>query len=160
MPVTTTGNGRGALISASDALTVLSSGAGEPISRDSWQNDDRWAVALRDLPLDIRSARLLRLGPGSRIHEHRDYDLGGPQADCRLHIPLLSSPDVDFMLESRCIPMSAGECCFLDLVRPHSVDNWGQQERDLRQCRPGSPGAVTDGHFCLVSVRDEAPDPD
>jgi hypothetical protein len=129
-----------ALISASDALTALSSGAGEPISRDSWQNDDRWAVALRDLPLDIRSARLLRLGPGSRIHEHRDYDLGGPQADCRLHIPLLSSPDVDFMMESQRIPMSAGECWFLDLARPHSVDNWGQQERVhlVLDCRPNA----------------------
>lgn len=129
-----------ALISAADALTALSSGAGEPTPRDSWQNDECWAVALRDLPLDIRSARLLRLGPGSRIHEHRDYDLGGLDADCRLHIPLLSSPDVDFMLESQRIPMSAGECWFLDLARPHSVDNWGQAERVhlVLDCRPNA----------------------
>ncbi|MCQ2997735.1 aspartyl/asparaginyl beta-hydroxylase domain-containing protein [Pseudomonas syringae] len=127
-----------ALISAADALTTLSSGVGEPTPRDPWQNDDRWAVALRDLPLDIRSARLLRLGPGSRIHEHRDYDLSGPEADCRLHVPLISSPDVDFMLESQRIPMNAGECWFLDLARSHSVDNWGQTERVhlVLDCRP------------------------
>ena len=129
-----------ALISAVDALTELSSGAGEPISRDPWRTDDRWATALRDLPLDIRSARLLRLGPGSRIHEHRDYDLGGPKADRRLHIPLLSSPDVDFMLDRQRIPMNAGECWFLDLARPHSVDNWGQQDRVhlVLDCRPNA----------------------
>ncbi len=129
-----------ALISAADALTELSSGAGDPITRDPWRADERWAKALRDLPLEIRSARLLRLGPGSRIHEHRDYDLGGPQADLRLHIPLLSSPDVDFMLDRQRIPMNAGECWFLDLARPHSVDNWGQQERIhlVLDCRPNA----------------------
>ncbi|GFM68515.1 aspartyl/asparaginyl beta-hydroxylase domain-containing protein [Pseudomonas lijiangensis] len=129
-----------ALISAADALTELSSGAGEAISRDPWLTDECWAAALRDLPLDIRSARLLRLGPGSRIHEHRDYDLDGPQADRRLHIPLLSSPDVDFMLDRQRIPMNAGECWFLDLARPHSVDNWGQQDRVhlVLDCRPNA----------------------
>ncbi|MFJ4143446.1 aspartyl/asparaginyl beta-hydroxylase domain-containing protein [Pseudomonas sp. NPDC089734] len=127
-----------ALISAADALTELSPGTGHPIQRDPWRTDERWARALRDLPLDIRCARLLRLGPGSRIHEHRDYDLDGLEADRRLHIPLLSSPDVDFMLDGQRIPMSAGECWFLDLSRPHSVDNWGQDERIhlVLDCRP------------------------
>ncbi|WP_122317401.1 aspartyl/asparaginyl beta-hydroxylase domain-containing protein [Pseudomonas cichorii] len=129
-----------ALISAADALTELSPGTGEPILRDPWCSDPRWAAALRDLPVDIRCARLLRLGPGGRIHEHRDYDLDGPQADRRLHIPLLSSPDVDFMLDRQRIPMSAGECWFLDLARPHSVDNWGRQERVhlVLDCRPNA----------------------
>lgn len=81
--------------------------------------DERWQMALRDWPLEIVSARLLRLGPGGRIHEHRDYDLGGPDADLRLHVPLLSAPGVDFWLDGQIMPMAAGECWFLDLARPH-----------------------------------------
>jgi len=112
-----------ALISAADALTELSPGRGEPLLREPWLRDERWRHGLRNLSLGIVSARLLRLGPGARIHEHRDYDLNGPDADRRLHIPLLSPPNVDFWLDGQRVPMAAGECWFLDLARPHRVDN-------------------------------------
>ncbi|WP_445181322.1 aspartyl/asparaginyl beta-hydroxylase domain-containing protein [Pseudomonas sp. McL0111] len=128
-----------ALISASDALTELSPGRGEPLHRAPWRLDERWQTGLRDLPLEIVSARLLRLAPGAQIHEHRDYDLDGPDADLRLHIPLLSPPEVDFWLDGEKVPMQAGECWFLDLARPHRVDN---RDTSLRvhlvlDCRPG-----------------------
>ncbi|MNF62226.1 L-proline cis-4-hydroxylase [compost metagenome] len=127
-----------ALVSAVDALTELSPGRGEPLQRAPWLLDDRWRQALLGLPLEIVSARLLKLGPGSRIHEHRDYDLEGPGADLRLHIPLLSPPNVDFLLDGLRIPMTAGECWFLDLSRPHSVDNRDSRERVhlVIDCRP------------------------
>lgn len=118
-----------ALISPADALTELSSGQGAPVEREPWQQDADWRTALEHLPLEIRSARLLRLGPGGRIHEHSDYDLAAPDADRRLHIPLFSPPHVDFMLDGQRVTMVAGECWFLDLARRHSVDNWGEGER-------------------------------
>ncbi|MGL6247436.1 aspartyl/asparaginyl beta-hydroxylase domain-containing protein [Pseudomonas sp.] len=128
-----------ALVSAADALTELSPGRGEPQLRAPWLRDPRWQQGLRDLSLDIVSARLLRLGPGGKIHEHRDYDLGGPDADLRLHIPLLSPPHVDFMLDGQRMPMAEGECWFLDLSRPHRVDNRDTQARVhlVLDCRPG-----------------------
>lgn len=127
-----------ALISAADALSELSCGRGQPLHRAAWSADSRWHAALRDWPLDIVSARLLRLGPGARIHEHRDYDLGGADADLRLHVPLLSPPEVDFWLDQQRIPMLAGECWFLDLSRPHRVDNRGAEPRIhlVIDCRP------------------------
>ncbi|MGE8146389.1 aspartyl/asparaginyl beta-hydroxylase domain-containing protein [Pseudomonas frederiksbergensis] len=129
-----------ALISAADALTELSPGLGEPLLRTPWLRDVRWQQALRDLPLEIVSARLLRLGPGGQIHEHRDYDLGEPDADLRLHIPLLSPPHVDFMLDGQRMPMAAGECWFLDLSRPHRVDNRDRSARVhlVLDCRPSA----------------------
>ncbi|MHC8392129.1 aspartyl/asparaginyl beta-hydroxylase domain-containing protein [Pseudomonas sp. LB3P93] len=138
-----------ALVSAADALTELSPGRGEPLLRAPWLRDLRWQQGLRDLPLEIVSARLLRLGPGGQIHEHRDYDLGGPDADLRLHIPLLSPPQVDFMLDGQRMPMAAGECWFLDLSRPHRVDNRDTQARVhlVLDCRPGVwlEQAIVDG---------------
>ncbi|WP_248744080.1 MULTISPECIES: aspartyl/asparaginyl beta-hydroxylase domain-containing protein [unclassified Pseudomonas] len=129
-----------ALISAADALTELSPGTAEPVQRAPWLNDLRWQQALQDLPLEIVSARLLRLGPGGQIHEHRDYDLDGPDADLRLHIPLLSPPAVDFWLDGLRMPMVAGECWFLDLARPHRVDNRDSTARIhlVLDCRPGA----------------------
>ncbi|MFJ3486905.1 aspartyl/asparaginyl beta-hydroxylase domain-containing protein [Pseudomonas sp. NPDC090202] len=127
-----------ALISQADAPSELAPGQGPAVERAPWLGDPHWRLALKDLLLEIRSARLLRLGPGSCIHEHRDYDLHGEDADRRLHIPLLSPPDVDFMLEDRRVPMSAGECWFLDLARAHSVDNHGAHARIhlVLDCRP------------------------
>ncbi|PWB31957.1 aspartyl beta-hydroxylase [Pseudomonas sp. SDI] len=127
-----------ALIAPADASSELAPGTGPAVQRPAWLNDSRWQQGLGHLPLAIRSARLLRLGPGAQIHEHRDYDLGGPDADLRLHIPLLSPEQVDFMLEGQRIPMRAGECWFLDLERPHSVDNHDQLPRIhlVLDCRP------------------------
>lgn len=127
-----------ALISAVDALTPLSPGRGQPVQRALWSEDARWHEALRDWPLEIVSARLLRLGPGGCIHEHRDYDLGGANADLRLHVPLLSPLGVDFWLDGQRIPMTAGECWFLDLSLPHRVDNHSSQPRIhlVLDCRP------------------------
>lgn len=101
-----------ALISAVDAPSELAPGKGQPVPREPWRQDPDWQQALRHLPLRIVSARLLRLGPGARIHEHRDYDLGGPDADLRLHIPLLSPPRVDFLLDGQRMPMLAGSAGF------------------------------------------------
>jgi hypothetical protein len=138
-----------ALISAADALTELAPGRGEPLLRGPWRRDARWQQGLRDLPLEIVSARLLRLGPGGQIHEHRDYDLGEPDADLRLHIPLLSPPQVDFLLDGQRMPMAAGECWFLDLSRPHRVDNRARCARIhlVLDCRPGVwlEQAIVDG---------------
>lgn len=129
-----------ALVSAADALTELSPGRGEPVPRGPWLRDERWQKGLRNLSVDIVSARLLRLGPGGKIHEHRDYDLDGPQADRRLHIPLLSPPNVDFWLDGQRMPMQVGECWFLDLARRHRVDNRDTSARVhlVLDCRPGA----------------------
>jgi hypothetical protein len=156
-----------ALISAADALTELSPGRGKPLLRAPWLRDVRWQQGLRDLPLEIVSARLLRLGPGGQIHEHRDYDLGEPDADLRLHIPLVSAPQVDFLLDGQRMPMAAGECWFLDLSRPHRVDNRGTRARIhlVLDCRPGAwlEQAIIDGelttpnpdvvHGCLAQFK-------
>ena len=127
-----------ALISSADALTELSPGQAASVPRAPWLRDERWQRGLHALSLEIVSARLLRLGPGGRIHEHRDYDLDGPQADLRLHIPLLSPPAVDFWLEDRRVPMAVGECWFLDLARAHRVDNRDASARIhlVLDCRP------------------------
>ncbi|HSP63265.1 MAG TPA: aspartyl/asparaginyl beta-hydroxylase domain-containing protein [Pyrinomonadaceae bacterium] len=77
----------------------------------------------------IRSARLLRLAPGSIIREHRDYDLGYEEGQLRLHVPIVTNADVDFFLDAHRIEMSEGECWYLDLSLPHWVENRGSTDR-------------------------------
>lgn len=88
-----------------------------------------WQQVFQHFPCAISSARLLRLGPGAQIREHCDPDLGRPDGDLRLHLPIISHPAVEFMLEGQTVPMQAGEAWFLDLNRPHRVTNPSEQTR-------------------------------
>ncbi len=78
---------------------------------------------------EVKWARLLRLGPGSVIREHRDYDLEREKGEVRLHIPLLTNDRVEFYLAGRLVTMKEGECWYLDFSQPHRVENRGTTDR-------------------------------
>src|SRR5277367_976022 len=71
----------------------------------------------------LKSVRLLRLASGSIIREHSDSDLGETLGDVRLHIPIVTNPQVEFYLAGKRVAMGAGECWYLDLSLPHRVQN-------------------------------------
>ncbi|KRF02076.1 aspartyl beta-hydroxylase [Frateuria sp. Soil773] len=112
-----------ALRAFDDAPLPLAPGQGA--TRDTAHCDAFWSAQLRRLDTGLRGVRLLRLGPGGRIREHCDYDLGRPDGDLRVHVPIVTDDRVDFLLDNRRVPMRTGECWFLDLSRPHRVENHG-----------------------------------
>lgn len=116
-----------ALRAYEDAPTPLAPGQGE--TRATAYCDAFWLAQLATLKVELCSVRLLRLGPGGSIREHRDYDLGAPDGNLRLHVPIVTDAQVDFLLDGRKVPMQAGECWFLDLSRPHRVENHGGSSR-------------------------------
>lgn len=114
--------------SANDPLAAAH-GSGEDEAQATARCSAPWLQVLAHIPMRISSARLLRLGAGARIREHCDPDLGDPNGDVRLHVPILSHPAVEFMLDGQVIPMAVGECWFLDLSRPHRVENRSEHAR-------------------------------
>lgn len=84
-------------------------------------------LALFQAPLG--AVRLMRLGPQSSILRHSDHDLSAEFGQVRLHIPLTTNPLVDFRVNDTTVTMAPGECWYLRLSDPHSVDNRGQTER-------------------------------
>jgi len=77
----------------------------------------------------LLAVRLMKLGPGSRILEHRDYDLGVEDGAARLHVPITLPDGVDFRLNGRSVPLQEGESWYLRLSDPHAVDNASDSER-------------------------------
>ncbi len=77
----------------------------------------------------LLSVRLMRLAPGSIIKEHRDPDLSFEQGTVRVHIPVVSNPEVDFRLNGTRCEMPAGSTWYLRLSDPHTVANRGTTER-------------------------------
>ena len=77
----------------------------------------------------LRSARLMRLSPGSVIKEHADHDLAAEWGAARLHIPITTNAQVEFMLNRRRIVMEPGSAWYLRLSDIHSVANRGPSDR-------------------------------
>jgi quercetin dioxygenase-like cupin family protein len=79
--------------------------------------------ALGRLQSPLLAARLLSLEPGALINEHRDYMLGYDDGELRIHIPVVTSPEVEFLLDGRAVVMVPGEAWYLNLNLPHRVAN-------------------------------------
>jgi hypothetical protein len=77
----------------------------------------------------IKAVRLLRLRPGSHVFEHRDEDLRLEDGELRIHVPVKTSPEVEFLVAGRRLILLAGESWYIDFSQPHSVHNAGSEDR-------------------------------
>lgn len=75
------------------------------------------------------SVRLLNLGSGAEIKPHTDHCLGYEDGVFRLHIPIITNPDVEFILDNKRLIMREGECWYLNANFMHSVKNGGNNDR-------------------------------
>lgn len=78
---------------------------------------------------ELQAVRFLRLKAGSVIKEHRDFQLGYEDGEARLHIPVLTNPSVEFILDGQRIVMNPGELWYCNFNLPHRVANKGQTDR-------------------------------
>jgi mannose-6-phosphate isomerase-like protein (cupin superfamily) len=74
------------------------------------------------------AARLMRLAAGSQIKEHTDVGLRFEEGLARVHIPILTKPDVEFYLNGSRVVLTAGSCWYLRLSDPHRVANRGKTD--------------------------------
>lgn len=84
---------------------------------------------LRTFACQLTAVRLLRLRAGSSIREHRDYRLGYEDGEVRLHIPVVTNPNVAFFLQGERVWMAEGECWYLNVNLPHRVENQSKTDR-------------------------------
>lgn len=84
---------------------------------------------LAALPCPQQAVRFLRLKAGSIIKEHRDHELGFDDGEVRLHIPVITNPAVEFVLNQVRVIMNEGECWYLNVNLSHRVANRGATDR-------------------------------
>lgn len=87
----------------------------------------REVLAAFHCPLTV--VRLMLLAPGSVIKPHYDHDLAAEHGVARLHIPITTNPDVEFLLNGTPVTMAPGEVWYLRLMDTHSVVNRGTTDR-------------------------------
>ncbi len=77
----------------------------------------------------IYAVRLMRLHAGAEIAEHRDHGLGADNGEVRLHVPIITNEEVEFIVDGKKASMKEGELWYIDADRPHSVANRGVCDR-------------------------------
>jgi hypothetical protein len=78
---------------------------------------------LQSFQCPLQAVRLLKLNAGSIIKEHRDAELNFESGEIRLHIPVVTHPDVEFFLDKERITPQEGECWYMNFNLPHSIRN-------------------------------------
>jgi hypothetical protein len=102
---------------------------------EAWENTSLYhecpyfAEVMSAFKCNLLSVRLLRLGPGSIIKEHVDHSLSLEDAEVRLHVPVQTNADIKFWLNGNLIPLQAGETWYLNVNRPHRVENNSEEYR-------------------------------
>ena len=78
---------------------------------------------------DIRAARLMALAPGAMIRAHRDAGTSLADGLIRIHIPILTSPQVLFTIDGETVHFTAGHAWYMDASCLHAVHNQGTTPR-------------------------------
>lgn len=77
----------------------------------------------------LESIRLLNLLPNSEIKTHKDQGCCYEEGIFRLHIPITTDENVDFIVAGERLEMKAGSCWYANFNLPHSVLHCGTQAR-------------------------------
>lgn len=73
-------------------------------------------------------SRLMRLAPGATVPMHTDINYHWHHR-VRMHVPIATTPEVDFYCEDQVVNMAAGESWIFDNWRMHKVENRSDIER-------------------------------
>ena len=117
------------------AIPLISSGGRD---NDSFEGEKRATPHLRRCAYHqqvmagfgevLSRSRLMRLDAGAEVGLHVDFNYHWTSR-VRIHIPVITSPEVLFQCGGETLHMAAGECWIFDSWRRHRVVNGGSRER-------------------------------
>lgn len=84
---------------------------------------------LDSIPVEMTTVRLMRLRPGAVIKEHTDYNLSVDDKELRIHIPIVTNPQMEFYLDGESISLAEGDCWYINFNLMHSLRNGGTTPR-------------------------------
>jgi quercetin dioxygenase-like cupin family protein len=113
----------------SDSIYAFASNNDEIVNTEILDSCTYFKEVLEGFLFEKTAVRLLQLAVGAEIKPHSDHCLGYEDGSFRLHIPIITNPDVEFILDGKRLIMNGGECWYIDANFEHSVANRGKQDR-------------------------------
>jgi hypothetical protein len=122
-------------VPGNSAVRLISAGGGETESVHGHMLPSRWLEAMPYLRQVLAGfgvvwsrSRLMRLEAGAEVPEHADINYHWHTRG-RLHIPIVTWPQVRFHCDGQSVHMAAGEAWIFDNWRRHHVENKASAER-------------------------------
>ena len=113
----------------SDSIFALPSGDEKLVPTEILDSCSYFKEILDSFLFEKTAVRLLKLDVGAEVKPHSDNCLGYEDGCFRLHIPIITNSEVEFILDGKRLIMNEGECWYIDANFIHSVANRGTQDR-------------------------------
>lgn len=113
----------------SDAIYALPNADEKLVATEILDSCTYFKEILDGFLFEKTAVRLLQLAVGAEIKPHSDHCLGYEDGCFRLHIPIITNTEVEFILDGTRLIMNEGECWYIDANFTHSVANRGLQDR-------------------------------
>lgn len=113
----------------SDNIYAFNFDSKEIIATEQLESCSYFKEILDSFYFEKAAVRLLNLAVGAQIKPHSDHCLGYEDGFFRLHIPIITNPDVIFILDDERLIMNEGECWYINANFTHSVANNGNEDR-------------------------------
>ncbi len=113
----------------SDNIYAFNFDSKEIIATEQLESCSYFKEILDSFHFEKAAVRLLNLSAGAQIKPHNDHCLGYEDGFFRLHIPIITNPEVIFILDEKRLVMNEGECWYINANFTHSVANNGSENR-------------------------------
>lgn len=113
----------------SDSIFALPSGDEKLVPTEILDSCSYFKEILDGFLFEKTAVRLLKLDIGAEVKPHSDNCLGYEDGCFRLHIPIITNSEVEFILDGNRLIMNEGECWYIDANFIHSVANRGTEDR-------------------------------
>jgi quercetin dioxygenase-like cupin family protein len=113
----------------SDAIYAFPNSNEPVVNTEVLESCDYFKTILDGFLFEKTTVRLLQLSVGAEIKPHSDHCLGYEDGSFRLHIPIITNSEVEFILDGDRVIMNEGECWYIDANFVHSVTNRGTNDR-------------------------------
>lgn len=113
----------------SDAIHAVSISNEKLVATEILDSCSYFKEVLDSFLFDKTAVRLLQLAVGADIKPHSDNCLGYEDGSFRLHIPIITNSNVEFILDGNRLIMNEGECWYINANFIHSVANRGSEDR-------------------------------
>lgn len=113
----------------SDSIFALPSGDEKLVPTEILDSCTYFKEILDSFLFEKTAVRLLKLDVGAEVKPHSDNCLGYEDGCFRLHIPIITNNEVEFILDGNRLVMNEGECWYIDANFIHSVANRGTEDR-------------------------------
>lgn len=113
----------------SDSIFALPNGDEKLVPTEILESCTYFQEILDSFLFEKTAVRLLKLDVGAEVKPHTDNCLGYEDGCFRLHIPIITNSEVEFILDGNRLIMKEGECWYIDANFTHSVANRGKEDR-------------------------------